>query len=104
MITIDAELARLDPQYRVHQIKEKFGTLRCYCQASGDDPDSQLLDAMDAITDDAEGASATVCERCGQLGTLHQSRHVRVKTLCTTCANQLGHTPHPSSGDADDAT
>lgn len=31
VIATDAELARLDPDYRVHQIKEKFGTLRYYC-------------------------------------------------------------------------
>ncbi|MDO3401267.1 hypothetical protein QWI29_14600 [Mycolicibacterium neoaurum] len=104
VIATDAQLTRLDPHYQVLQIKEKFGTLRYYCQASGHDPDPELLDAMDAITDDAERASATICERCGQPGILHQSRRIRVKTLCTTCVNQIGYTPHPSSGDAHDAT
>lgn len=104
VIATDAQLTQLDPHYRVLQIKEKFGTLRYYCQASGDDPNPELLDAMDAITDDAERASATICERCGQPGILHQSRRIRVKTLCTTCANQIGYTYPPSSGDAHDAT
>lgn len=93
VIATDAELARLDPDYRVLQIKEKFGTLRYYCQASGDDPDPELLDAMDAITDDAERASALICERCGAPGILHRSHRIRVKTLCTTCAGTLGYTP-----------
>ncbi|ULN47858.1 hypothetical protein MI170_00240 [Mycolicibacterium goodii] len=93
VIATDAELARLDPDYRVHQIKEKFGTLRYYCQGSGDDPDPELLDAMDAVTDDAERASALICERCGAPGILHRSHRIRVKTLCSTCAGTLGYTP-----------
>lgn len=94
MVATDRQLTRLDPRYRVHQIKEKFGTLRYYCQASGDDPDPELLDAMDAITDAAERASATICERCGRPGILHRSRRGWVKTLCATCADHLGYTPH----------
>lgn len=93
VIATDAQLDRLDPHYRVHQIKEKFGTLRYYFQASGDDPDPVLLEAMDAITDDAEHASAITCERCGQPGILHQSPGIRVKTLCASCAEQLGYLP-----------
>lgn len=94
VIATDRQLTRLDARYRVHQIKEKFGTLRYYCQASGDDPDPELLDAMDAITDAAERASATICERCGQPGILRRSRRVWVKTFCATCADHLGYTPH----------
>lgn len=94
VIATDKQLARLDPHYRVHQVKEKFGTLRYYCWLSIDDADSELIDAMYAITDDAERASASICERCGQPGILHQSHRIRVKTLCATCANQLGYTPH----------
>jgi hypothetical protein len=91
VVATDTQLARLDPHYRVHQIKEKFGTLRYYFQASSDDPDPDLLDAMDAITDDAEHASVITCERCGQPGILHQSPRDRVKTLCPSCAEQLGY-------------
>lgn len=91
VIATDTQLARLDPRYRVHQIKEKFGTLCYYCWLSDDDASSEPFDAMFAITDDAERASAIICERCGQPGILHQSRRVRVKTLCTSCAEQLGY-------------
>lgn len=90
LFATDAKLARLDPRYRVHQIKEKFGTLRYYCQASIEEPDPELLAAMDVITDDAERASAITCERCGEPGILHRSRLDRVKTLCVSCAEQLG--------------
>ncbi|QNJ94872.1 hypothetical protein HZU40_11840 [Mycolicibacterium fluoranthenivorans] len=94
VIATDAQLARLDPDYRVHQIKEKFGTLCYYFWPSSDDPGAQLLDAMYAITDDAERVSSITCERCGQPGTLHQSRRAWVKTLCTVCAEALGFVPH----------
>lgn len=91
VVTTDAQLARLDPHYAVHQIKEKFGTLCYYFWPSSDDASPELLDAMYAITDDAEHASAITCERCGQTGTLHQSPRIRVKTLCASCAEQLGY-------------
>ncbi|ETB35484.1 hypothetical protein N602_26770 [Mycobacterium avium subsp. hominissuis 10-5606] len=93
VIVIDKQLARLDANYRVHQIKEKFGTLCYYCWLSNDDASSDLFDAMYAITDDAERASAITCERCGEPGILHQSRRGRVKTLCASCAEQLAYTP-----------
>lgn len=93
VIATDAQLSRLDSHHRVLQIKEKFGTLRYYCQASGDDPEPDLLDAMDAVTDDAERASAAICERCGGPGILHRGRRIRVKTLCAICAGTLGYTP-----------
>jgi hypothetical protein len=28
------EIVRIDPEYRIHQIKEKFGALRYYCELS----------------------------------------------------------------------
>lgn len=91
VIATDKQLALLDPHYRVQQIKEKFGTLCYYCWLSIEDADSELFDAMYAITDDAERASAITCERCGAPGILHQNRRVRVKTLCASCAEQLGY-------------
>jgi hypothetical protein len=79
----------------LHQIKEKFGTLCYYFWPSSDDPSPELIDAMYAVTDSAEHVSATICERCGNPGTLHQSPRVWVKTLCGSCANELGYNPVP---------
>lgn len=84
----------IDAQYGVHQIKEKFGTLRYYCAPSNDDPDSELLDRFDAITGDAERASAITCERCGEHGVLQRTRYW-AKTLCHSCADPLGYVPAP---------
>jgi hypothetical protein len=92
VIATDQRLAKVDPGYVVQQIKEKFGTLRYYCTPGGGDPAPELLDAFDAITDDAERASAITCERCGEPGVLQRTRYW-AKTLCHTCADRLGYTP-----------
>ncbi len=59
----------------MHQIKEKYGTLRYYYRPGSDDVAPGLLDAMDAIADEAERVSAVTCERRGQSGTLHRTLH-----------------------------
>ena len=93
VIATDALLAGLDADYRVHQVKEKFGTLRYYYWPSSEAVSLETQDAMDAITDGAERASAITCERCGATGFLHQARRHWVKTLCVPCADSLGYVP-----------
>lgn len=95
VIATDALLAALDADYRVHQVKEKFGTLRYYFWPSGEDVDHKTLDAMDAVTDGAERASAITCERCGATGFLRHTARGWVKTLCASCADTLGYVPVP---------
>ena len=92
VIATDQRLAEIDAQYVVHQIKEKFGTLRYYCAPSAEDPAPELLDAFDAITDYAERASALTCERCGETGVLQRTRDW-AKTLCSACGDILGYRP-----------
>lgn len=94
VIATDRRLAELDADYVVHQIKEKFGTLRYYYWPSSEDASPELLDAMDAIIDDAERASAITCERCGRPGVLQRTRYW-AKTLCHACAEPLGYAPVP---------
>lgn len=88
VVTCDERLAAIDPDYIVHQIKEKFGTLRYYCTPSGE-PVTSVWDAFNDITSDAERASAISCELCGEPGLLHKTNHL-VKTLCTVCADTIG--------------
>uniref|UniRef100_UPI003F5895E4 hypothetical protein n=1 Tax=Mycolicibacterium obuense TaxID=1807 RepID=UPI003F5895E4 len=83
IIDTDNQLARINPDYVVHQIKEKFGTLRYYYAPSDGDATGALQDAMDAVIDEAERKSANICERCGQPGTLQ--KHGWFKTLCRSC-------------------
>jgi hypothetical protein len=94
VIATDHRLTKLDPDYVVQQIKGKFGTLRYHCVPGNDDPTPELLDAFDAVTEDAERASAITCERCGQSGMLQRTRYW-AKTLCHSCAEPLGYVPVP---------
>lgn len=51
IIEIDRKLSNVDPNYKVQQVKQKFGTLRYYCWPSGDEPSPTTLDAFESITD-----------------------------------------------------
>lgn len=54
------------------QIKEKYGTLRCYIQGS---------ERMQSMADMAEECSAVTCEECGRPGSLDEDA-VWWQTLC----------------------
>lgn len=54
------------PNYRIVQIKEKFGTLRYY--AEGVDMEGQQYIA------EQENKSAEICEECGEPGALNKER------------------------------
>jgi hypothetical protein len=77
-VAVDQRLSTIDPEYVVHQIKEKYGTLRYYCAPSAEEPSAAVLDAFRAITGEAERASAITCERCGEPGVLLPGQN----TLC----------------------
>lgn len=60
-----------DPEYVIHQIKEKFGTLRFY---------TNLQIEVEMMI---ENLSINVCERCGEFGSLSaKSTNGWVQTLC----------------------
>lgn len=73
------ELLQIDPNYKPIQIKEKFGTLRYYFDASIKDLD--IVHQMYEIVLSYEEASAVTCEECGNYGTLTKF-HGWYKTLC----------------------
>lgn len=88
----DARLAALCPEYVVHQVKEKYGTLRYYaspCSAHG-----RANDEFDALEWEAEKRSAHICEDCGAPGRLCVNARW-YRTLCDDCvevesANKMG--------------
>ena len=53
---------------------------------------ANLAARLDAITDDAERASAITCERCGEPGVPQRTRYW-AKTLCAVCGDILGYRP-----------
>jgi hypothetical protein len=71
-----AELILLGWDRDLHQVKEKFGTLRVYIGKGSDD----LYGAIRK----AEARSSTTCEKCGKLGE-QTSDGFWIKTLCEEC-------------------
>jgi len=101
------KLVYLDFNYRVQQVKEKYGTLRFYYQPQIQKGVVQEL-MQDAVTI-AEQRSATTCEICGNSSGMSDSKrgiewdntvslksqggaeYGWLKTLCNTCAEPLGY-------------
>lgn len=85
LVQLDEALAAIDPAYELHQVKEKFGTLRFYfCASEGVDDEDRKR--MDNLVDAAEDRSETTCEKCGEPGELHRAASSWMKTLCPHCA------------------
>lgn len=68
------DILAIDADYRLDQIKEKFGILRFYASSERWGEASALISA-------AEAKSATLCERCGASGEM-RSEGWWMKTLC----------------------
>jgi hypothetical protein len=70
------KLTALHPDYRIAQIKEKFGGLRYYVDAVGEEA-WKLIES-------AEGESYETCQNCGEPG---ESQNIRgwYQTLCKHC-------------------
>lgn len=60
------------PEFKVLQVKEKFGSLRFYAAGANEEA-RKLIDA-------AEDMSSNICEECGAAGRLRGGRWY--KTLC----------------------
>lgn len=83
------KLFALDPNYRIDQIKEKYGGLRYYFTPSkGYDNDTYT--AMEEIVSDAETECAELCEFCGSPGRIRggESGFSWWKIACDECAEE----------------
>jgi len=78
----DAALAVLCPEYVVHQVKEKYGTLRYYAEPCSEH--GELWEQFDALELEVENRSAVTCEDCGATGRLCVKGHW-YRTLCDDC-------------------
>ncbi|WP_079631406.1 hypothetical protein [Mycobacteroides abscessus] len=85
IVQLDEQLAAIDPAYEIHQVKEKFGTLRYYFHAS-DGIGGEARGRMRELVRAAEGATETTCEKCGGVGELMTTPSSWLKTLCGPCA------------------
>ncbi len=76
----DAMLAHIDPEYEIHQVKEKYGTLRYYF-GTWHEPDTIESKIMNAIERAAEYRSSFTCQICGKSGETRWNLPW-VQTLC----------------------
>lgn len=63
VIQLDIALTKLDPNYMIVQIKERFGELRYYFYSESD---SETYAKMHALVDDTRQKSLQLCEACGK--------------------------------------
>jgi len=75
---LETELNKLDPDFELQQVKEKFGGLRYYAQTRTD-----FGTAFHHAIGVAEEKSLHVCEVCGEPGETKATYHW-LKTLCET--------------------
>ena len=81
VIQLDKDIAAIDPDYEIHQVKEKFGLLRVYESHHHDLCNSEDWNCeIHRLIAEAEEKSSRMCETCGQPGILRGKGWVR--TLC----------------------
>lgn len=85
--SLNESLAAIDPDYKVMQVKEKFGTLRYYIETDTLRDDPEKYEQMDQLIYEAENESSSTCEKCGDPGELRTDNWYRV-TLCHDCHNK----------------
>ena len=81
VVALDELIAEIDPDYVIHQIKEKFAGLRYYIETKFkyDTPEGkQIYDYINS----AEDKSLTVCDICGEPGTRCTPRRYWIVTRC----------------------
>ena len=77
--TLEEKLNKIDPEFELLQVKEKFGGLRYYANTSNDDERTNFHQLISL----AEEASFHLCEVCGEPGE-NKATHQWLKTLCET--------------------
>ena len=100
LVDTNRKMNMMWPNYEIHQVKEKFGSLRFYWGISSEDKDWEALDEnisrtiyeiMGDIANSAESRSSRICEDCGKFGTTTVLNYW-YRTLCPTCSVEQGYT------------
>ena len=73
-----------EPQVVAFQVKEKFGTLRFYCNGT--------TDMQYSLIGMAENLSSKICEQCGSMANVKLRGHAWLTTLCDTCNDKRSKT------------
>lgn len=87
------ELREIAPKgFKVHQVKEKLGGLRFYCDGRGDADDNRISLAVFA----AECRAGRTCEVCGAPGLRRLGRGGWLSTRCDEHADPKSRPTHPA--------
>ena len=82
ILDLTAAIAKLAPNFEIHQVKEKFGGLRYYV---GELP-SNKYDEIRKLIEEAELKAAALCEECsGEEGVTRETVGHWIRTLCNSC-------------------
>lgn len=85
VLQLDRDLSQVVPDYTIAQVKEKFAGLRYYIGSFGIDPEDpgydEAYDKANELVREAERKSYTICQFCGEPGTLDDSQNW-VVTAC----------------------
>lgn len=94
IIQLDHDLAAIDPDYELHQVKEKLGGLRYYFGVS-EGTSKADRQRMRELVREAEDRCEVACEMCGEPGVRHTTPHGWLRTLCSSCAatSEKGYEP-----------
>ena len=76
IIELNEELVKIDPNYKIYYIKEKFGGLRFNCSLHND--------KATKLIDKARNKADITCEKCGSNGT-ERSVCGWICILCNNC-------------------
>lgn len=79
--TLNDDIATIDPDYKIVQVKEKFGELRYYVRLSLNLDDDTHNHAFDLI-DQATQRSRSICDICGEHGEVMWVNNDHVATRC----------------------
>lgn len=71
---------KISKDFTVHQVKEKFATLRYYT--------SFTTAELEALIDKAEEQAAETCEQCGKRGEIKDIGGYWYMTMCNSCFNK----------------
>jgi hypothetical protein len=78
------KLKYLCPDYEIHQIKEKYGTLRYYFGTNEGFDNKIAYETMLDVVSVAERQSAHICEKCGKRASTRVKNHWFF-TACEEC-------------------
>lgn len=73
------KLSKIDPDVKIMDIKEKFGTLRIFAMSENPDASDEVFE-LERIIEDRSGE---ICEECGDSG--HSRDGGWIRTLCDEC-------------------